>query len=136
MIARLIAGGVAWVAALGLFAALLQWSGSQPPRITSELDGVDALSRAINKARLASQHPERTPWTVTKSAGALREMVVEVAAEHPERARVIAEAIIEPVHQQYVEILVYVYPINQRRDPLVRRVEWTPRGGYLETSFR
>jgi hypothetical protein len=135
VIARLLAGGVAWVAALGLFAALLQWSGSQPPRITSTLDGVDPLSRAINKARLASSDPNRARWTATKSAGALREMVVEVAAEHPEQARSIAEQIISPVQAHYVEILVYVHAIDQRRHPLVRRIEWTPRGGYQETSF-
>jgi hypothetical protein len=135
VIARLLAGGVAWVAALVLFAASVQWSGSQPPRVTPALDGVDALSRAINQARLASSHPERTRWTVRKSAGALREMVVHVAAENPERARIIAEQIIDPVREQYVEILVYVHAIDEKRNPLTRRVEWTPRSGYLETSF-
>ena len=135
MVSRLLLGDVAWLLALLLFAALIQWSGSRPPRITSELDGVDALSRAINKARLASTNPERTHWTVIKSAGALQEMVVYVAAERPERARVIAEQIIGPVHQHYVEILVYVHAIDERRNPLVRRVEWTPRDGYRETSF-
>lgn len=136
MLGRLLLGGVAWLLALLTFAALIQWSGSRPLHITTELDGVDALSRAINQARRASLHPERTHWTVTKSAGALQEMVVYVAAEKPERARVIAEQIIDPVHQHYVEILVYVHAIDEARYPLVRRVEWTPRGGYRETSFR
>ena len=136
MVSRLILGGVAWLSALLLFAALIQWSGSRPLRITSQLDGVDALSRAINHARLASTNSERKRWTVIKSAGALQEMVVYVAAERPERARLIAEQIIEPVQQQYVEILVYVHAIDETRNPLVRRVEWTPHGGYRETSFR
>ena len=75
-------------------------------------------------------------WTVTKSATALREMVVTVAAERPERARVIAEQIIVPVHARYEEILVYVHALNQKSDPLVRRIEWTPRGGFQEMAFR
>jgi hypothetical protein len=136
VLSRLLFGGVAWLLALLLFAALIQWSGSRPPHITSELDGVDALSRAINQARLASRNPERMHWTVIKSAGALQEMVVYVAAEQPEHARAIAEQIIGPVHEHYVEILVYVHAIDETRNPLVRRVEWTPRGGYRETSFR
>jgi hypothetical protein len=135
VIARLLAGGVAWFAALGLFAALLQWSGSRPPSITPQLDGVDALSREINIARLASTHPERRRWTARKSRGALREMVVEVAAERPERAREIAEQIIGPAQHRYVEILVYVRGTDERRNPRVRRIEWTPRGGYHETSY-
>ena len=136
MVGRLLLGGVAWLIALLLFAALLQWSGSRPLRVTSNLDGVDALSRAINKARLASTHPERTHWTVTKSATALREMVVTVAAERPERARMIAEQIILPVRAHYEEILVYVHGVDGRYDPLVRRIEWTPRGGFQEMAFR
>ena len=136
MLGRLLLGGVAWLIVLLSFAALLQWSGSRPLHITSELDGVDDLSRAINRARLASSSSERKHWTVVKSAGALQEMVVYVAAERPERARVIAEQIIGPVHTHYVEILVYVHAIDETRNPLVRRVEWTPRGGYRETSFK
>lgn len=136
MVGRLLLGGVAWLMALLLFAALLQWSGSPAPRITPDLDGVDALSRAINQARLSSTHPERKRWTVTKSATALREMVVTVAAERPERARVIAEQIIVPVRAHYEEILVYVHALNRKSDPLVRRIEWTPRGGFEEMAFR
>ena len=136
MVSRLFLGGVAWLFALLLFAALIQWSGSRPLQITPELDGVDDLSRAINRARLASSSSERKHWTVIKSAGALQEMVVYVAAERPERARAIAEQIIKPVQQQYVEILVYVHAIDETRNPLVRRVEWTPHSGYRETSFR
>jgi hypothetical protein len=136
VVGRLLLGGVAWLLALLLFATLIQWSGSRPLRITSDLDGVDDLSRAINRARVTSSSPERKRWTVIKSAGALQEMVVYVAAERPERARYIAEQIIGPVHQHYVEILVYVQAIDETRNPLVRRVEWTPRDGYRETSFK
>jgi hypothetical protein len=136
VVGRLLLGGVAWLTALVLFAALLQWSGSAPPRLTTDLDGVDALSRAINDARLASSHPERLNWTVTKSATAMREMVVTVVAQRPDRARVIAEQIILPVRGHYEEILVYVRAIDERRDPVVRRIDWTPHGGFKEMSFR
>ena len=137
MLPRLLLGGVAWLLALFLFGALIQWSGSATPRVTAAIDGVDPVSRSINQARLASTHPERLRWTVTRSASALREMVVYVSAERPQQARLIAEQIVTPVHeQQYQEILIYVSAVDPGRDPLVRRVEWTPRGGYRETSFK
>ena len=111
MLGRLLLGGVAWLIALLLFAALLQWSGSQPPRVTPALDGV-------------------------KSATFLREMVVTVAAERPDRARTIAEQIVLPVRQHYEEILVYVQAVDTKSDPLVRRIDWTPRAGFQEMGFR
>ena len=137
MLPRLLLGGVVWLVALFLFGALLQRSGSDAPRVTPSIDGVDPVSRAINQARLASGHPERQRWTVTRSASALSEMVVYVSAERPQQARTIAQQIVTPVHeQQYQEILIYVSAVDPGRDPLVRRVEWTPRGGYRERSFK
>jgi hypothetical protein len=135
VLARLLLGGVAWLVALLLFAALIQWSGSEPRRIMPALDGVDARSRAFNSTRLASSHPERERWTVTRSAGFLTEMVITVVAERPEQARTIAEQIVLPVASKYQEVLVYVRALDED-DPLVRRVDWTPRGGFVEMAYR
>ena len=136
MIARLIAGGVAWVAALGLFAALLQWSGSAPTKVTPALDGYDPLSKSINQPRRASSDPERAHWTATKSVQALAEMVVEVTAERPDHAVAIARQIIEPAQRHYSVILVYVRAVDQKSDPVVRRIEWSPRDGYQQLTYR
>jgi hypothetical protein len=32
-------------------------------------------------------------------------------------------------------VLVYVRHVNPAADPTVRRVQWTLRGGFVETSF-
>jgi hypothetical protein len=136
VLGRLLLGGAVWLTALLLLGALLQWSGASPPRVTPEMGGVDRLSRAINEAREASTHPGRMRWTVTKSATFLREMVVTVTAERPEEARAIAEQIVLPVRDKYEEILIYVHAVDEESDPLVRRVDWTPRGGFEEMSFR
>ena len=135
MLAPLLLGGAAWLIALLLFAAAIQFSHSQPARVTAEIGGVDALSRAINDARLASSHPERLQWTVTKSATFLTEMVVTVAAERPEQARSIAEQIVLPVRSKYREILIYVHAVDESEDPSVRRVDWTPAHGFVELSY-
>ncbi len=136
MFARLLLGGVAWLAALLALGALLQWAGTAPARVTPEMDGVDRLSRAINQARLASSHPGRRRWTVTKSATFLREMVVTVTAERPDEALEIARQIVLPVQDKYSEILIYVHAVDQEEDPVVRRVAWTPQDGFSEMSFR
>ena len=135
MLAYLLLGGAAWLIALFLFGAVIQWSQSSSARITPEISGVDPLSRAINDARLASSHPERLRWTVTKSATFLTEMVVTVAAERPERARTIAEQIVLPVRAEYREILIYVHSVDESDDPSVRRIDWTPGQGFVELSY-
>lgn len=63
-------------------------------------------------------------------------MVVEVAAERPEQANAIARQIIEPARRDYSVILVYVRAVDQRSDPVVRRIEWSPRDGYQHLTYR
>lgn len=133
---RLLVVGVIWFAAIGLFAALLEWSAFQPPRLTAARDGVTALARQFNLARRASPAETRESWTVSRATAALRELVVDVVAEHPADARAIAEEIIAPAQGKYDEILVYVHAVDEVRDPLVRRVSWTPTTGYVLTSFK
>jgi hypothetical protein len=72
---------------------------------------------------------------VTKATAAQHMMVVHVDAERLNDARGIAVQIVEPVRTRgYDEILIYVrQPGN--RTPAVRRIQWTPRGGYVETTF-
>ncbi len=143
MIARLLLGGVAWCAALALFAVLIQRSGSVTHRLMpardgrTALDGVDAIARALNNTRLSSMRPDRLQWTVTKGMSALREMVVYVAANDPDDARSIAEHIVTPAARaKYHEILVYVQSVDLKKDPVVRRVVWTSRDGYVEMRFQ
>ncbi|MGE0444590.1 MAG: hypothetical protein AB7P99_05130 [Vicinamibacterales bacterium] len=136
MFARLLLGGIAWLAALLALGALLQWAGTAPPRVTSGMAGVDRLSRALNDARLLSKHPARDRWTVAKSAGFLTEMVVEVIAERPgEDALEIARQIVLPVQDKYREILIYVHAVDSEADPAVRRVDWTPQTGFTELTI-
>lgn len=134
MLARLLVVGVAWVTAIVLFAALLQWSGSPPSPLGSERDGVTALARSLNQLRPTSTQDTHT-WTVTKATSALRELVVEVEAIHPGEAQRIAEYLVDGVRSHYDEILIYVQGLDLNRDPTVRRIEWTPRGGYLASAF-
>ena len=81
---------------------------------------------------------QATPaWTVTKTTAANYTLVVDVDAARMDQAREIAEAIVAPVRARgYQEVLVYVHPLGRRGETTeIRRVQWTPRGGYVETDF-
>ena len=89
--------------------------------------------------RVLSERPSRAipAWTVTKTTAANLTMVVDVDAERIDQALEIAEAIVAPVRARgYQEVLVYVHP-RGRHDSTskIRRVQWTPRGGYVETNY-
>jgi hypothetical protein len=62
-------------------------------------------------------------------------MVVQVEALNVDQARRIAERIVEPRRATFDNILVYVHRIGGGRELAARRVEWTPRGGYVEMQY-
>jgi hypothetical protein len=135
LLVRLFAAGVAWLAAIVLFAALLQWSGQAPTRLSTSRDGVTHLARSLNSARTLSAAGDYT-WTVTKATSALRALVVEVDAVNPTTdAPDIARRLVTSVGARYDEVLVYVQGLDTTRNPLVHRIEWTPRRGYLASTF-
>lgn len=131
--ARLIVAGVAWLAAFGLFAALVVWSAR--PRPTPTPPAVTALVRALNRMETPSPFGTHEPWVVTRATSARHAMVIEVEADTPEDARNIAAALIAPLRAKYEEVLIYVRPIGNPANALTRRIEWTPVDGFVETSY-
>jgi hypothetical protein len=97
--------GLAWLAVMGSFAAFVHWPAP------------------------------RQGWVVTHQTSAHRTMVVTIQATRPDQASLIAPEIVEPVRIHYEEILIYVWPPGDSRGMPARRVQWTPRGGYVETTF-
>jgi hypothetical protein len=86
-----------------------------------------------------SERPFRAlpAWTITKTTAANLTMVVDVEAARMDQALKIAEVIVAPVRSRgYQEVLVYVHPMGRRDQTTeIRRVQWTPRGGYVETDY-
>jgi len=130
---RLFVAGVAWLAAIGAFAALIEYSAR--PRPTPTAPAVTSLVKALNKMTTPSPFARHEPWVVTRATSARRAMVIDVEADKPQDARNIAAEIVAPLRARYEEVLVYVRPIGSPRDALTRRIEWTPRGGFVETSY-
>ena len=86
-----------------------------------------------------SERPFRSvpPWTITKATSANYTMVVDVDARRMDQAREIAEQIVAPVKARgYQEVLVYVHPAGRQDETTeIRRVQWTPRGGFVITVY-
>jgi hypothetical protein len=72
-------------------------------------------------------------WKITHRVAAHRALVVEVEARHPEDAMAIARAIAEPERERFGEILVIVN--RPGAHDMLRRVQWTPKQGYVETVY-
>jgi hypothetical protein len=131
--ARLLVAGVAWLAAFALFAAVVQWSAR--PRPTPTPPAVTALVKALNRMETPSPFGTHEPWVVIHATSARRAMVIDVEADKPENALNIAVELVKPLREKYEEVLIYVRPIGSPVNTVTRRIEWTPREGFVETSY-
>jgi hypothetical protein len=134
MVARLIGAGVASIVVV-LMAGVAFLMRAPAQNATPPDPGTSRLARALTKAASDQAPTQRVGWVVIKATSAQHMMVVDVEAERIDEARGIAVQIVEPVRSHgYDEILIYVRQPG-RRDAAVRRVQWTPRGGYVVTSY-
>lgn len=74
-------------------------------------------------------------WYVRNMATAHGAFVIEVEAEDPEQTETISRALIEPIKDDYAEVLVYINRMGDDSDLPARRVQWTLRDGYVELSY-
>ena len=134
MVARLIGVGVASLVVV-LMAGVAYLMRAPAQNAVPPDPGTSRLARALTKGAVDQSPTARIGWAVTRATAAERTLVVDVEAERIEEARGIAVQVVEPVRSHgYHEILIYVRQPG-RRDAAVRRIQWTPRGGYVVTSY-
>lgn len=131
--ARVLFFGAAWVALL----AALALSLGIPARPT-----VPKVSTALRDAAMSAPPPPprvgtRFPgWTVTRAYSAHHMMVVEVETDTIGNGSRIAAQVVEPLKARYDEVLIYIRePGQQPEDLPARRIQWTPRAGYVESVY-
>ena len=131
MVGRLLAAGGASIFVIGLFAATLYVS-SGARNINVAQPASSGLARDLSKPQATTLWPA---WTVTMANTAHHALVVDVEARRVEQARQIAEQIVEPVRSRgYQEILIYIRKAGDPDAPM-RRIQWTPRTGYVESAY-
>ncbi|MSO45273.1 MAG: hypothetical protein EXQ59_00685 [Acidobacteria bacterium] len=133
MFAKYLGAGIAYLVAVSLtgVSRMMLWEAEIAPtdRTTSTL--VRTLTRLARREGGATA----AAWAITKATSAHQALVLDVEADHLEHALDIAMQIVEPVRtRDYEEILIYVRQ-PERREPAVRRIQWTPRGGYVEMTY-
>jgi len=135
---------IMWVVRIGLVACaialgILNWrirqapAGDAAPTAAGEFEVVtlDALPDHAGEPQLINE-----AWEITDMATAHGAFVIEVEADDPTRTDEIARSLIEPIKDDYEEILVYVHQRGDDSDLPARRMQWTPGGGYVEMAFR
>ncbi len=123
-----------WAVRLGLVAcivalAVFNWTIRREPRERS-----DALTTAT-AAGTAEPMLVNQAWHIRNMATAHGAFVIEVEADDPSQAATIARALVEPIKDDYDEILVYVNQRGADSDLPERRLQWTPRDGYVEIAY-
>ena len=74
-------------------------------------------------------------WRLIGEVSAHSVLVLEVETDRLHEATSIAQQLVEPIKERYVEALVYFYPTGRSRTFAAKRVQWTPHAGYVGTSF-
>jgi hypothetical protein len=130
-------GLVALAVALGVWAYMLQPSNDVEALPSPEATAGDVAAAVLAEALLNSEHVsiDELAWRVTQANSTADVMIVDVEAERPNEALAIAEEIVAPLTDSYVEVVVYVRSLDRTDDDSVRRIQWTPRGGYIETTY-
>ena len=72
-------------------------------------------------------------WQVIDYLSALGVLIVEVETYRLDEATGIAHALVEPLKDSYIEVLVYFSEPGQ--ELAAQRVQWTPESGYVQTDI-
>ena len=118
-------------------AAVARWSAAAPlPAVPPPGPWLLADPRPVEPsfARFRPRPSMRgIGWQVIDYLSALGVLIVEVETYRLDEATGIAHALVEPLKQSYVEVLVYFSEPGQELAAL--RVQWTPEGGYVRTDI-
>jgi hypothetical protein len=89
----------------------------------------------VEKMPSRQRHNTLSRWTVTEHLSAHNVLIANVETEHLNEALAIAQQLTEPVKGKYAEVLIYFHRPGRPDTLPPRRVQWTPRSGYVETAY-
>ena len=76
-----------------------------------------------------------TRWTVTEHLSAHNVLIAHVETQHLGESLAIAQQLTESIKDKYAEVLIYFHRPGRPDTLPPRRVQWTPRTGYVETTY-
>ena len=119
-----------WLAAAGA-AGLVGWAVyevKRTPPVRPKTISVEVMSprQKFNPA---------TRWTVTEHLSAHNVLIAQVETDYLNEAVAIAQQLTEPIKDKYAEVLIYFHRPGRPDTLPPKRVQWTPKSGYVETAY-
>ena len=74
-------------------------------------------------------------WTLTEHLSAHNVLIGQVETEYLHEAMAVAQQLTEPLKDKYAEVLIYFHRPGRPDTLPPRRVQWTPKSGYVETQY-
>jgi hypothetical protein len=74
-------------------------------------------------------------WKLLSSVSAHRAMVIRIEMRDPLQAAPVAQRLVDREGDRFDEVLVYVLRSDDPQPVLTRRIQWTPRGGYVTSEY-
>lgn len=119
-----------WLAAAGSVAvlgfAVYELKRTPPVRVSPP---------AVDRLPPRQRHNSLSRWTVTEHLSAHNVLIAHVETEYLPEAMAIAQQLTDPVKDKYAEVLIYFHRPGRPDTLPPRRVQWTPRSGFVETNF-
>ena len=112
------------VVGLGLGCGVSQEGGTPPA-------GVASVDVAKGPPLINDQ------WQILKMATAHGVFTIEIELRDLDAAAEVARLLVEPLTEDYTEVLVYMYADEQGAGghPPAKRIQWTAVGGYAELEY-
>jgi hypothetical protein len=121
---------VVWLAAAGavgvLGLAIYEVKRTPPVR---------ARPAAVDRLPSKQRYDSATRWTVTEHLSAHNVLIAQVETEYLNEAVAIAQQLTEPLKEKYAEVLIYFHRPGRPDTLPPRRVQWSPKSGYVETVY-
>ena len=122
--------GVVWLIAAGglavLVVALYELKRTPP---------IQAKPVAVDRQPAHQRYNSLSRWTVTEHLSAHNVLIAQVETDFLHEAVAIAQQLTEPIKSKYAEVLIYFHRPGRPDTLPPRRVQWTPRNGYVETIY-
>jgi hypothetical protein len=89
----------------------------------------------IERLPARQQHNPWARWSITEHKSAHHVLIAHVETEFLVEAKAIAQQIAEPIKADYAEVLIYFHRPGRPDTVAPRRVQWSPRTGYVESVY-
>jgi hypothetical protein len=90
---------------------------------------------SVDRLPARQRHDSAARWTVTEHLSAHHVLIAHVETAYLHEAVAISQQLTEPLKHKYTEVLIYFHRPGRPDTLAPRRVQWSPKNGYVETVY-